>query len=390
MKNKITIGMFNDAFYPAIDGVVMVVDNLARGLSKKANVIVFVPDYKDMDYDDSVYPYKVVRVKSFKIPKTEYTLATPKIDHKFLKELDKCNLDIVHIHSPFTLGNIGIKYAKSKNIPVIATMHSQHKQDLRRETHSKLLADLGTKKLINIYEKCDECWAVNAGVAKLFHEEYGYKTIPKVITTATEMSPVKDITKAYETINNIHKLTKEDKVFLFVGRLFKVKNIFFLIDSISELEKRNVDFKYKIIFIGIGQDEKEFKRYIKSKHLEDKVILCGKVTDRTLLSYYYARADLFLFPSMYDTNSLVQKEAASQKTPTIFLENAITAYDITNNQNGFIVPADPKKYAEKIDEVMHDKKLYDKVSHNAFKEVYKTWDNITTETYNRYLELINK
>ena len=43
MNNKLTIGIFNDSFYPMNDGVCMVVDNYARRLVKYANVIVFVP-----------------------------------------------------------------------------------------------------------------------------------------------------------------------------------------------------------------------------------------------------------------------------------------------------------------------------------------------------------
>ena len=70
--------------------------------------------------------------------------------------------------------------------------------------------------------------------------------------------------------------------------------------------------------------------------------MCGKVTDRTLLSYYYARADLFLFPSLYDASSIVQIEAASQKTPTVFLEGAVTANTVENNikLQGLIPDAD--------------------------------------------------
>lgn len=389
MKKEITIGLFNDAFYPAIDGVVEVVDKYARKLNEKANVIVFVPDYKK-EYDDSIYPYKVVRVKSIKIPTVEYTLATPKIDMAFYKELHKYNLDIIHVHSPFSLGITAIKYAKKHHIPVIATMHSQHKQDIESITHSNTIANFGTKKLIKVYEKCDECWAVNQGVSKLFYEEYGYHTMPKVVTTATEMSLVKDAKKAHKIINERHNLKEDEKVFLFVGRLVRVKNIFFIIDALDELNKRKPDFKYKTLFVGTGPDEEALKKYIKSKKLEDKVFLCGKIADRELLSYYYSRADLFLFPSMYDTNSLVQKEAASQKTPTIFLEGAITAYDIIDNETGFITKADPKIYAAKIDEVIHNKKLYDKVSDNAYEKVYKTWDSIIDEVYNNYIEIIDK
>ena len=57
---EITIGIFNDSFFPMADGVIMVVDNYARRLSKYANVIVFVPSYVNKDFDDSKLPYKVV------------------------------------------------------------------------------------------------------------------------------------------------------------------------------------------------------------------------------------------------------------------------------------------------------------------------------------------
>lgn len=389
MNKKITIGLFNDAFYPAVDGVVSVVDNYARNLSKVANVIVFVPDYRK-EYDDSIYPYKVVRVKSVKIPTVEYTFATPKIDMAFYKELHKYNLDIIHVHSPFSLGATAIKYAKKNHIPVIATMHSQHKRDLQNITHSKLCATLGTKKLISIYKKCDECWAVNGGVAKLFHKEYGYPKLPEVMPNATEMKLVKSERKAREVINKKHNIKDNEKVFLFVGRLFRLKNIFFIIDALSELDKIKPNLEYKMLYIGIGPDEKELKNYIKNKGLSDKVILCGKVMDRELLSYYYSRADLFLFPSMYDANSIVQLEASSQKTPTIYAKGAITASDIVNNDTGFIAPENPKKYAQKIAEVLDDVKLYDRVSNNVYEKVYRSWEDITNEAYNRYLKLIDK
>lgn len=34
--------------------------------------------------------------------------------------------------------------------------------------------------------------------------------------------------------------------------------------------------------------------------------------------------------------------------------------------------------------------LYDKVSKNAYIDLYKTWDDCVTKVYNRYLELIKK
>ena len=48
------------------------------------------------------------------------------------------------------------------------------------------------------------------------------------------------------------------------------------------------------------------------------------LTDREELKYYYSRADLFLFPSVYDASSIVQIEAASQSTPSLLLKNTLT------------------------------------------------------------------
>ena len=50
---KLTIGLFNDSFFPMADGVIMVVDNYARVLSEYANVIVFVPKYTGKEYESN-------------------------------------------------------------------------------------------------------------------------------------------------------------------------------------------------------------------------------------------------------------------------------------------------------------------------------------------------
>ena len=43
-KKRLKIGIFMDSFYPAIDGVVVVIDNLAKMLSKHNDVTVVVPN----------------------------------------------------------------------------------------------------------------------------------------------------------------------------------------------------------------------------------------------------------------------------------------------------------------------------------------------------------
>ena len=390
MRNnkKITIGLFIDTFYPMIDGVVSVVDNYAKRLIKYANVIVFAPFIPKTSFDDSKLPYKVVRCKSINMPIIDYSLPIPKFDKKFMNELYNYKLDIVHIHSPFTLGNLGIQYAKSNNIPVIATMHSQFKQDFQRAVKFNSLANILTKIVIKTFNKCYECFAVNSEVARIFYEDYGYKKLPKVMNNATEMLPIIDKEKANTLINEKHNIKQNEVVFLFVGRINNLKNVFFIVNSLKILKKSNPNFKFKMLFVGSGQDEEELKELIKNNNMEKEIIMCGKITDRNLLASYYSRAQLFLFPSLYDASSIVQIEAASQMTPTLFLEGAATCATITKNVNGYISKNSEKEYAKKIMEIMNDKENYKKICNNAYKDLYINWDDKIKEIYNLYLEII--
>ena len=387
---KLTIGLFNDSFFPMADGVIMVVDNYARVLSEYANVIVFVPKYTGKEYDDSIFPYKVVRCHSLKVPFLDYSLPIPKLDRKFEKELDKYKLDIVHIHSPFTMGEIGLKYAKKHHIPCIATMHSQFKQDFEKAVKSEFLAKKLNNKLIKLFNKCDECWAVNKEVARIYYEEYGYKCMPRVMNNATEMEPVDDVKKAHEFINKKYNIKKDEKVFLFVGRINTLKNILFIADSLKAVKEKDPKLKFKMLYVGAGQDEEKLMNKIAQCNLQNDAFLCGKVTNRKELAYYFSRADLFLFPSVYDASSIVQIEAASQGTPTVFLRNTATAATVTDNVNGFLSDYTVGAYSDKIIEIMHNKELYEKVSKNAYIDLYKTWKQMVDKAYELYKEFIEK
>lgn len=387
---KITVGLFNDSFFPITDGVIMVVDNYARRLSNFCNVIVFVPNYLFSKFDDTTLPYKVVRCYSLDVPFLDYSLPIPKLDYKFIRNLNKYKLDIVHIHSPFSLGVAGLKYAKRHHIPCIATMHSQFKQDFKRALKSEMLANKFTYRLMKVYNKCDLCFAVNKEVARIYFEEYHYKTMPRVLLNATDMEPIENNNKTYKGLDKKYNIKWNVKVFLFVGRLNILKNILFIVDSLSVLKKKKPSLKFKMLFVGVGQDEDKLKERIKELNLEKEVLLVGKIEDRIELASIYKRADLFLFPSVYDASSLVQIEAASQKTPGVFLKNTATSSTITDNVNGFLSDETVGAYSDKIIEVMENKELYKKVSNNAYYDLYRSWDKAVEEIYEIYKDLIDK
>ena len=312
----------------------------------------------------------------------------PKLDKEFLKEVENAKLDIVHVHSPFMIGKLGVKYAKKHHIPCIGTMHSQILQDFKRAVKINGFAKGLNNMAVNVYNNCTECWAVNEEIASVYHDEYGYKKNPLVIPNATEMVPVNE-SKAAKIINERHNIKPSDKVFLFVGRINALKNIFFLIDALKVFKDKNPDIKFKMLFVGNGQDEEKLREHIVKNSMSKEIVLVGRITDRALLASYYSRADLFLFPSLYDSSSLVQIEAASQSTPTIFLEGAVTAGTVTPEVNGILSINSKEDYAKNIERMMRDKSLYKKIAMNAKRDLYKNWDDTVKDMYERYIYLID-
>ena len=224
---KLKIGIFLDNYYPSVDGVVLVVDNLASELAKYNDVTVVIP-YTSTTQEDFEKPYKIIRIGSIPIPFTEYRLG--KYSNSLSKEyrtLVKENFDIIHIHSPFTIGSLGLKVAKKLNIPCIATMHTRFDFEIRKVVNNDLIVNQVIKQIIKVYNKCDKCIAINNAMIKVF-ADYGYKYTPTIIYNGTDLKPLKNPEENIAKINHKFNLAEDDIVFLFVGRITSIKNIFFL------------------------------------------------------------------------------------------------------------------------------------------------------------------
>ena len=387
MTRRLKIGIFMDSFYPTIDGVVLVIDNLAKELSKYNDVVMVVP-YNSSYKDDKNRPYKVKRIRSMKLPTTEYRVGMHKTNtSKAFRELLNEKFDVIHIHSPFSIGKLGIRLAKRLKIPVIGTFHTRYDFELNKRLKNEFITNIVIKDIAKTFNKCDRCIAINSKMIKVF-KDYGYKGKPVIIYNGTDLKPLKNKDEAINKVNKMFNLKKDDTLLLFVGRITSVKNIFFILDSLKLLNEDN--YSFKMLFVGEGADYNRLVKTIKEYNLEDKVTATGPINDRDTLSAIYTRADLFLFPSLFDASSLVQIEAAVNETPGLFIEGAVTADTVENDVSGYTCELDNVIYKDKIKVILANKKKHKEVSINARKMLGKSWDKIAKETYDLYLEEINK
>ena len=381
------VGLFIDTFYPMVDGVIKVVDNYARRLAKKCEVAVFCPDIKGYDKtEDTKYPYGIFRCSSLPIPGADYSLPLPLADPAFNLPLIKSGLDIVHIHSPFAVGMAGTLYAKMHQVPAVATLHSQYRQDFERSFKLEPTIKMAMNTLMMTFNSCDECWAVNPAIKELYVDEYGLAAPCKVMLNATDHIQVEDPAAAAERVNRRFGIAPEETVFLFVGRINFLKNIDFTVRSLRLLKDRGVSFK--MIFAGQGQDEDKLSALVASLGLEKEVIMAG-LNNREQLQDLYSRAKLFLFPSMYDANSLVQIEAACQGTPTVFLRGSRTSATVTDGVNALMSDPTEEAFADTIESILADEGRYRRICAAAREQLYLDWDTVVDSVYNKYQELIS-
>ena len=383
------VGLFIDTWYPMVDGVIKVVDNYARRLVNYCEVVVFCPETRGFSKeDDEKLPYKVVRCHSVPIIGYDYDLPTPALDPLFEAQIIRSGIDMVHIHSPFAVGTAGLLYAKLHRIPVVATLHSQYKQDFEKPLRTDLALKLVMGRIMGVFNACDECWAVNAGIKDLYEKEYGLTAPCKVRLNATDHKPVEDKEEAARIVNQTYGVPADATVFLFVGRINFIKNIDFTVRALArakELGLRN----FRMLFAGKGQDEDKLAEVVAEQGLTEEVVMCG-LTDRPMLERLYSRAKLFLFPSLYDANSLVQIEAACQGTPTLFLEGARTAATVTPGVNGYVSAPGEDNYARAILDILADEEGYRRVSAAARRDLYLNWDDVVREVYKDYCSFTDK
>ena len=154
-RRPLRIGLFIDGYYPMVDGVVHVVDDLARNMTAAGeDVTVFAP-VADKKYDDRQLPYKVVRGPSMRVGFMDYALPLLFFSRKFKRAVRQARLDIVHIHAPFVAGPIAQKIAKKQGIPVIGTFHSQYKKDFERYVKSKFIRNRLLRHIVKVFDRCD-------------------------------------------------------------------------------------------------------------------------------------------------------------------------------------------------------------------------------------------
>ncbi len=377
------IGLFNESFPPVMDGVAVCVENYARWMQEKVGgVSVITPRNSGADYSDK--HYEVLDYMSVPVPfRAPYVTGISEMDPVFLKQLFKRRFKIVHAHSPFVCGMTAARVAKLQKIPLVATFHSKYREDFARVIPAEAMVDAVVREIVRFYKKADAVWVPQESVKDVLYS-YGYKGPVDVMPNGCDLAG--DYPESYFREARA-ALGLEDGVFtlLYVGQHIWEKNLRLTIEALARIK----DLPYRMFFVGTGYAENEMKEMVTRLGISDKVTFAGRITDRERLKQYYAAADLFLFPSLYDTDGLVVREAAAFGTPSVMLREASASGMLTDGETGFKIAGNLDDYEALLRALAADPAKLKAVGQGA-RGIVRSWEDIADEALDRYNAILNR
>lgn len=379
-------GLFCDGYLPIVDGVTVTVKNYAFWLNKTlgpASIITpFVPEQGDSDQSRIIRYFSIPTI--FRPP---YRIGIPDIDPLLQYKLKHRGFDIIHAHSPFSAGQLAKREAKERRVPLITTFHSKYRDDLETIISIKSIVNDQIKRIVDFYYAADHVWVPQESVA-LTLREYGYKGPYEVVENGIDMKPIDDIAPFREKGAIELGLQGSMPVGLYVGQHVLEKNLEFLVRSIPAIIEEVPDFR--MVFVGKGYAKQQLRSLVADLGIDESVIFHDVVYDRELLRAIYARADLFLFPSLYDNAPLVVREAASMKTPSILLAGSTASEVIKDGVNGFLAENSADAFVARVVDAFREREKRMKIGEAAQKSLCRTWEDVLGEVKERYLAILSK
>ncbi len=376
------IGLMTDTFLPVVDGVGRVVVAYANTLSNLGHEVTVSAPLYDTGYRGG-YPFELVDYKGFKVPTSpQYKTGIAVLDSHYKKRMAMVRLDLVHSHSPFASGREALRLARQRCIPLVSTFHSKYYDDFLKATHSKTIAKAMLSSIVNYYDKCDEVWTVSKLSAEVL-KEYGYKGESHVMTNGTQQRQTTPevIEEAVERYG-----LGDLPVLLFVGQINWKKNILRILEAAAMLQQTIPNFK--LVLAGQGPDSEAIVKKADSLGLTKQLVMTGMISETRMLDALYARANLFVIPSLYDTFSLVIREAAAMKTPSVAIRGSCAAECIEHGVNGFLCQDNKESLYAVILETLKDPARTRAIGEQAYKTIPVPWEDVLTQAVARYEYLI--
>ena len=351
------IGLFSDMYTPEICGPTSVVRGLKEELEQLGHeVYVYVPQYPEHhEEEERVYRF---RAQPFLFYKTsQFALPYNREAARSFQQLD-----VIHSHTPFSLGSVAIAASYRHHLPHLHTFHGYltgYRHYLPRPIRPPAKVVEGFSALF-----CNRCTIVLTPSSPMKEEllRYGVHRPIHVLPFGVNLAafgqePVWEPRVAL-------RMPDTALLFLCSGRLAQEKNLSFLLRAFAEIRKELP--QAILVLTGDGPAREILQQQAKQLALEEAVLFTGFLDYAELIDLYKA-TDLFLFASKTETQGLVLVEAMAGGTPVVAIGKLGVLDIVKDDANGIFVPEDAKEYARATLDLLEDRTRYERLRAGALE-----------------------
>lgn len=378
------VGLFTDTFLPIVDGVGRVVLSYAETLSALGHQVTVSAPLYDTGFRGG-FPYDLIDyAATVRVPTApQYRTGSPILDPHYRKRMAMTQLDIVHVHSPFSAGSEGLRIARERHIPIVATFHSKYYDDFYKVTQNETLSRMMVSAVVAFFNRCDQVWAVGESTAEVLRS-YGYRKNIVVMPNGVKFrSADGEQIRKIEAEYHLGSLP----MLLFVGQINWKKNILRVLEAAAELKKSGVAFR--LLLAGQGPDKKAVEEKIRELLLDDTATLIGHISDMNVLDALYARASVFTFPSLYDNAPMVVREAAVMGTPAVMVAGSSAAEIVHDGENGFLCRDSSLDLFRVLQAALSHPEKTKAIGLAAQNTIPVSWESIMQDAVRQYQYLID-
>jgi len=302
------VAFFTDTYYPQVNGLV-------------TSIATSKAELERLGYEAEIYaPYlgpcedgpDIFRLKGFVyIPQPEYTFVLPWGRGFRLSRLRPNGVKIVHSHAMFGSGFVALYCAWRQKLPLLMTYHTLFEDYVHYFPYLPARLVRWVNKLLTRW-MCDRCTMVIAptpAIEKVLRS-YGVNHRIEVLPTGldAQVFAKSGVLKAKYGAGD-HEL-----LLSCAGRTGREKNMHLLINALAKVAPKVPPFK--LVIAGDGPERAHLERQVKSLGLEGRVRILGYVPRADVLDLMEA-SDLFVFPSVTETQGMVVIEAMGRGTPVL-------------------------------------------------------------------------
>jgi len=296
---SLRVGFFTEIYLPVVNGVVASVEGLADGLRARGHsVYCFAP--RMPGYEEADGP--VFRMPSLPLPtKTPYRLTLPVVSRRNRNGIIK-RLSVVHVHSPFVTGWMGLRYSRRYGMPLVYTYHTQLEAYAHYVPFEPNATRFAATQLTRAFANMADAVIVPTRAMAQRLVEVGVRARVEIVPSGIDVGRF-GRGRRDEALRARIGAGAGDRLVLSVGRLAKEKNLELLLRALAAS-----DPSLRLAIAGDGPMRSELVELARRLGVGARTKFLGAIP-REQLPDLYASADAFVMPSTTETQGLVLAEA---------------------------------------------------------------------------------